>query len=557
MPSRRRAELVLAFPNHGQRQADFETPIDEDVIIKAWAMTSDSYPGIDREIDRILNCTLERLTAKELLRRIMRFNFDFEASGQLIAQILAYKMGVAAAPTGTQANQIQRFTRTATGGTWRVGIPVGQYTKYTPFLAWNISAANLKAAIENLVAIGRGNTTVTLTPAVVAAFATAQLTTTDIGTIGQTLSIGGKVYTISVDGLGVDEIEVGVDAADFAANIAARVNTDTATTLCTAVPTGAVVVFTANTIGAGGNSITFSTTDPDITINNVFTGGVTGVNAFWEVTHVNNLARAQMAQYVVDVSLLTGGTVTPSQTQAGVQKSHALSEITTFQQPVFGFVVGYRNSARLPRRYDSVVVDSLRISGAHAQPRLAANVLLIGSGNLNDVTSGYVIPACTIYRPIRFKDCLLTIDGVDYSNQPVTGNPWRDFDLTMSSNTITDDDAYPGQDEDVHRLERADERPWSLNVGILGEKGDDIYALAEENAEVPVTLQLGRSNEAIIFTVPKASVSLRNPETAFDGTAKRTKIQINIEPEEIPGDATTPYTVTAKFDESNTLLAVA
>src|SRR5437868_1122994 len=103
MTSRRRAELVLAFPNHGQRQADFETVMSESVITKAWAMTSDSYPGIDREIDRLLNCTLERLVQKELLRRIMRFNFDFEANGQLIALLEAYKMGVAAAPTGTQA----------------------------------------------------------------------------------------------------------------------------------------------------------------------------------------------------------------------------------------------------------------------------------------------------------------------------------------------------------------------------------------------------------------------------------------------------------------------
>jgi len=443
MPARRRAELVLAFPNHGQAQSNFDTPMAESVLVKAWAMTSDSYPGIEREIDRLLNCTLERLVQKELLRRIMRFNFDFEANGQLISQLLAYKMGVAAAPTGTQANQVQTLTMTGTGGTWRVGITIGQYIKYTPYLAWNVSAANLKAAIENLTAIGRNNTTVTL-------------------------STG--VYTI---------------------------------------------------------------------------------------THVNNLARAEMPQYVVDGALLTGGTVTPLETVPGVQKTHALSEITTFQQPAFGFVVGYRNSSRLPRRYDSCVVDSLRISGAHAQPRLTANVGIVGSGNLNDVTSGYTIPACTIYRPIRFKDCILIINGVDYSNQAVTGNPWRDFELTMSSGIITDDDAYPGQDEDVHRLERADERPWALNVGILGEKGDDIYALAEENAEVAVSLQLGRTNECDIITLPKASVSLRNPETAFDGTAKRTKILINIEPEEIPGDATTPYTVAAKFDETATLLTAA
>jgi hypothetical protein len=142
---------------------------------------------------------------------------------------------------------------------------------------------------------------------------------------------------------------------------------------------------------------------------------------------------------------------------------------------------------------------------------------------------------------------------VDYA----LNNTLRDFEVSLSNGLIVDDDAYTAQDEDIHRAERADQRVMTINAGILGEHNDVIYDLAASLGEVPVSLRVGRSGNGILFNLPKGSVSLRNPELAYDGTAKRSKIQIQIEPELVPGDSTTPFTVDALVGISSTLLTVA
>lgn len=442
MGSQRRANLVLALSSIAAVQSNFDTPFAEADLDASWAMTSDSYPNISREIDRILDCQQQDLVAKEELRRLMRFQFDYEADPLLMAVHLAYAMSVAAAPTGTPANQTQVLTRDVgvTAGTFKVGIAVGSVVKQTPPVAWNITDTDLKSAIEAIGFIGRGNTTV------------------------------------------------------------------------------------------------------------VFNSGA----RTWTIVYVNNLARAQMPQFTVDSTGLTGGAVVQSQTQPGVQKHHNLTRIAGFQPVAFCLAAGFRNSARLPKFYKSVVADAFGLRGSHAQPRVQASMTVIGSGEVSNVSSSYVIPTCRIYRPVRFRDCVLVIDGHDYS----LDNTFRDFDLNYSNGLIADDDAYTAADQDVHRLERADQRPWVLNVGILGEEGDTIHQLGEALAEVAVTFRVGRSGNNINFNLPKASISLRDPVIVYDGTPKRSKVQISIEPELISGDATTPWTASAEADIASTLLAV-
>lgn len=435
MTTRRRAELVTALSGTGAIQVDFDTPRAESVLDTAWPMTSDSYPNVAQEIDRILSCDQQDLTAKELMRRITRFDMDYDADPTLMAIHLAYLMGVAAAPVGAPANEVQTLTRVGTGGTLRVGIPVGAFTKYTPQLAWNISAADLKTALENLNVIGRGNVTVGL------------------------------------------------------------------------------------------------------------------VGADYTITFVNNLANADMPLLVLDTALLTGGVHTIVQTTAGVQRRHALSRISGFQPPAYGFAAGFRNSDKRLRLHKSAVADTFRASGSAAQPRVTVNWGMIASGEVSLVTPAYVVPVCQIFRPARFRDTVLIIDGVDYSSL------LKDFEVSASNGLITDDDAYTAQDEDIHRAERADQRSLVINAGILGEHGDAIHALAEALGEVPVTLRIGRSGKNVTFNVPKGSVSLRDPVLGYDGTAKRSKVNIMIEPELIPGDATTPFTVDAYVPITATLLA--
>lgn len=435
MTTRRRAELVTALSGVGAIQVDFDTPRAEAILDTAWPMTSDSYPNVSQEIDRILSCDQQDLTGKEVVRRLTRFDMDYDADPTLMAINMAYQLGVAAAPVGSPVNEVQTLTRVGTGGTFRIGLPVGAFTKYTPQLVFNPTAAELKTALENINRIGRGNVTV---------------------------GLAGADYTI---------------------------------------------------------------------------------------TFVNNLANADMPLLVLDTALLTGGVHTIVQTTAGVQRRHALSRISGFQPPAFGFASGFRNSSQRMRLHKSAVSDTFRISGSASQPRVTVNWGMVASGEVSVVSGAYVPPTCQIFRPARFRDTVLVIDGVDYSSL------LKDFEVTGSNGIIVDDDAYTAQDEDIHRAERADQRSLVINAGILGEHGDVIHALAEALGEVAVSLRIGRSGKNLTFNLPKGSVSLRDPVIGYDGTAKRSKINISIEPELIPGDATTPYTVDAYVPIASTLLA--
>jgi hypothetical protein len=437
MPTQRRADLLVALSGIAAVQSNFATPMLEAAIDTAWPMTSDSYPDVQLNLDRILDCSQQDLIAKELLQRIMRFTMDFEADPVLLSVFAAYIMGIAAAPTGSTTNQVQTFTGTTPIGTWRIGVTVGGVVKYTQWLSATATATQVKTALENIAAIGRGN--------VLVAFA----------------------------------------------------------------------------------------------------------SPVWTVTLQNNLAGAHLTPFVVDSTRLTSGTIVAAETAPGSQKSHALTRLTDFQPPAFGMAAGFRHSTFNMNLYKSVVADTMTIRGSHATPRVTASVGVAGSGEVTQVTDAYSKPVCQIYRPVRFRDCQLVINGVDYA----ANNLWRDFEFTFGNALITDDDAY-ASNEDISRLERADQRPWSLNVGILGEDGDDLFILGQEQAEVAVSLRIGRSGRNINFNVPKASVTLRGPAIAYDGTPKRSRIDVNIEPELIPGDATTPYTATANVPITQTFLTV-
>lgn len=109
--------------------------------------------------------------------------------------------------------------------------------------------------------------------------ATASLSCTDQGTVGSQLLVGGKQYTIVASGATGDQIDRGADADAYADNIATKVTTDAADTLCTAADVTGTVTFTASTVGAAGNDITlFTTDDSAITSLTPFASGADQVN---------------------------------------------------------------------------------------------------------------------------------------------------------------------------------------------------------------------------------------------------------------------------------------
>lgn len=102
--------------------------------------------------------------------------------------------------------------------------------------------------------------------------ATATVTFANQPNEDDTTVVGGKTYTWKASPTLSTHIQIGDDIPDSCANLANKINTDTATTLCTAVPHSSTVTLTANTAGSAGNSITLTTDGVRLTDAN-FSGG--------------------------------------------------------------------------------------------------------------------------------------------------------------------------------------------------------------------------------------------------------------------------------------------
>jgi hypothetical protein len=426
----------------GAVQPDFDTPMPDAALNVAWNVTSDTLPSVEEELTRILDCTQQDLTGVELQRRFARWGFDFETDPAMLAPAVAYLAGVAGTPTGTPRNQIYTLTIAgATSGTFKLLLAVGGRLKETAPIPYNFTAADLKRALENLTAIGRGQLTV--------------------------IDTGGGAFTVEVGG----NLQRG-------------------------------------TLGA-------------------ITSNVTGLNG--------------------------GATVAVAVTQTAIQRAHAISRTTGDQPPAWSAIIGSEASAYALRKWISLVLDSLRIGGGRATPRLTASATVAGSAEPHYAAAGYVLPVCQIYRAVRFLDCELIIDGVNYQ----TSNLWRNFELRAGNNLITDEDANTDRDEDIHRAERGDVRSFVIDADIAGEEGDTLHEMARFRSEVAASLRIGRSGNNVTFTIPKALVSLRGGGIGFDGSARRSTIQLQLEPELIPGDSSTPWSAVANVGQSATLLTPA
>src|ERR1041384_4422167 len=87
-----------------------------------------------------------------------------------------------------------------------------------------------------------------------------------------TTTVGSKIYTWKATATLSTHVQIGDDLETSLTNLANKINTDTATTLCTAVPHPTTIVLTANTAGVAGNSIALTTDGPRPSDGN-FSGG--------------------------------------------------------------------------------------------------------------------------------------------------------------------------------------------------------------------------------------------------------------------------------------------
>lgn len=114
--------------------------------------------------------------------------------------------------------------------------------------------------------------------AVAAVAAVKTITFSAVAVADETVNVGGKNYIFKPSPAGADEVAHGSTATDSAQNLKAKINTDTATTLCTAAGDAATLTLTANTPGTDfalsetSTVATIATTTPNVV-------GVTGVKS--------------------------------------------------------------------------------------------------------------------------------------------------------------------------------------------------------------------------------------------------------------------------------------
>lgn len=149
--------LVVAYSDIFKRQPAWGTPLANSDLNRAHPLTARSV--FERRITRedILDCGGEYLLGREKTSELYLYNLVFDATPQLLFGWHTLARGVAAAPTGTPADEVQTLTNTATGGTYRLTFTFEGLTAQTDLLAFNAAPSVVQTALENLRSIGTGN----------------------------------------------------------------------------------------------------------------------------------------------------------------------------------------------------------------------------------------------------------------------------------------------------------------------------------------------------------------------------------------------------------------
>ncbi len=162
MPGFKQSRLVAAYSPLWKRQVDFDTPMNVADLTAAMPLLNRRWPGTTLTLEDVRGCTGKHLVDRILTSRVMTWSLEFNVSALLLAGAAALLYGVAAAPTGTPADEVQTITINATGGTFTISFTFEGLTATTPALAWNATAAQVQAALEALRSIKPGNVTVGL-----------------------------------------------------------------------------------------------------------------------------------------------------------------------------------------------------------------------------------------------------------------------------------------------------------------------------------------------------------------------------------------------------------
>jgi hypothetical protein len=212
-------------------------------------------------------------------------------------------------------------------------------------------------------------------------------------------------------------------------------------------------------------------------------------------------------------------------------------------------IVGFADGSDAGLVFSDVAVNRVTVTGRIGE-NIRIRVELVGNGAL-PAASGFTFPDCTQPNPLRF-----TTGSSFLLNSAEKLNVTRDFELPMDNNMPLNDYPFVFDSVDVKRLARGDRRPTFMRPGILAILSDSlgVAARAVPKNHWPFTLKIGSSAEYVQIAAADSIVRLRTPNTAWDGEVAESKLQLELEPDRIPGNAATPLVFTASLSQSGAFL---
>ncbi len=203
---------------------------------------------------------------------------------------------------------------------------------------------------------------------------------------------------------------------------------------------------------------------------------------------------------------------------------------TVFQPPATTFIYGH-NDGTQPLKLKDMVAEAITISG-RVNDRIRATVSFVGHGN-PVATTAYTFPDCATITPIYLKDGAFSVNSVDYL--PDT----REFEFSFSNNLLSEEDPFTLASVDIQRLERADERDYSLKWTVFGKPGDALHLAAVNKTKYPFSFRIGPITNGVTISAVSAILK-QNGGPKHDGEARRSALDLLLLPIRIAADANTP-----------------
>lgn len=168
-------KLVAAISGDFMAQPAFDTPIATADIDYRQAMTTPAFHANQMFREEQRDCGGGRVVIEYVTGKIAKFTFAFNFNAKLGAGYYALLRGIAAAPTGTPANEIQTLAfGGATAGSYKLAMDFEGLQGTTSAIAFDATNSVIQAAIQAIRPIKSGNLVVT-------------------GTTSKTLTFGGRL----------------------------------------------------------------------------------------------------------------------------------------------------------------------------------------------------------------------------------------------------------------------------------------------------------------------------------------------------------------------------